>query len=74
MPLKQPNILRVARRYSEAIAASMDRSLIVDVKHKTWPGPGQIPAFPSAFHAGRATHQINMPSVLLMIGYLTTPT
>lgn len=74
MPLKQPNILRVARRYPAAIAASMDRSLIVDVKHKTWPGPGQIPAFPSAFHAGRAIHQINMPSVLLMIGYLTTPT
>jgi hypothetical protein len=33
-----------------------------------------LPAFPANFHSGLATHNINIPSMLLMIGYLTTPT
>lgn len=52
----------------------MDRSLVVNVRKKSWPGPRKLPAFPSTFHSGLATHQINVPSVLLLIGYLTTPT
>lgn len=52
----------------------MNRSLVVNVRKKTWPGPKKLTAFPPAFHSGLATHQINIPSVLLLIGYLTTPT
>lgn len=53
---------------------AMDRSLVVNVRKKSWPGPKKLPAFPPTFHSGLATHQINIPSVLLLIGYLTTPT
>ncbi|WP_421789240.1 hypothetical protein [Hyphobacterium sp.] len=52
----------------------MDRSIVVDVRENTWPGPGHLPTFPSTFHSGVETHQINFPSTLLLIGYLTTPT
>lgn len=51
----------------------MNRSLIVDIDKSSWPKAGKQPAFPAAFHDGAATHQINIPAMLLMIGYLTTP-
>lgn len=51
----------------------MERSLSVHVKKNTWPGAGKLPAFPSTFHSGLATHDIHIPSMLLLIGYLTTP-
>ncbi|WP_297730306.1 hypothetical protein [uncultured Maricaulis sp.] len=52
----------------------MNRSLVVDVRENTWPGSGKLPDFPSTFHSGVETHQVNIPSTLLLIGYLTTPT
>lgn len=52
----------------------MNRNLIVDVEASSWPPPGKHPAFPSAFHSGAATWDMNFPAMLLMIGFLTTPT
>jgi hypothetical protein len=52
----------------------MNRSLTIHIKKNTWPGANQRPVFPASFHSGLATHDINIPSMLLMIGYLTTPT
>ena len=51
----------------------MNRSIVVDIKHKSWPKKGSQPTFPSNFHQGSITDNINIPSMLLMIGYLTTP-
>lgn len=51
----------------------MDRSLIINIDKSSWPKPGKLPAFPSNFHSGVTTDHINIPSMLLMIGYLTTP-
>jgi hypothetical protein len=53
---------------------AMDRTLSVHVKKNTWPGPGKLPGFPPAFHSGVETHDIHIPSMLLLVGYLTTPT
>jgi len=52
----------------------MIRSLTVQIKKKSWPGVNKLPAFPAKFHSGSAIQDINIPSMLLMIGYLTTPT
>ena len=52
----------------------MNRSLTVDVKKNTWPGANKLPVFPASFQNGLSTHDINVPAMLLMIGYLTTPT
>ncbi|ARW11749.1 hypothetical protein [Acetobacter ascendens] len=51
----------------------MDRSLIIDIDKSSWPKLGKLPAFPSNFHSGVTIDHINIPSMLLMIGYLTTP-
>lgn len=52
----------------------MNRTLTIDVKYGTWPGPKKVPAFPPLFHKGAKPFDLNVPSMLLMIGYLTTPT
>ena len=52
----------------------MNRNLIVDVVASSWPPPGNQPVFPSAFHRGMTQWDVNFPAMLLMIGYLTTPT
>ncbi len=52
----------------------MNRWLDVKVDQSTWPGPGKKPAFPSTFHKGSSSYELNIPAMLLMIGYLTTPT
>ncbi len=52
----------------------MNRNLIVDVVASSWPQPGNLPAFPSTFHRGIARWDMNFPAMLLMTGYLTTPT
>ncbi len=52
----------------------MNRNLNVDVVASSWPSPGNYPAFPSTFHRGTAPWDMNFPAMLLMIGYLTTPT
>lgn len=52
----------------------MDRNLEVDIDRSTWPNPGVPPLFPGTFHSGRSSYDLNIPAMLMMIGYLTTPT
>jgi len=52
----------------------MDRRLPIFIDKSTWPGPGIPPLFPRAFRSGLGHYDLNIPSMLLMIGYLTTPT
>jgi hypothetical protein len=51
----------------------MDRTIWVDVDQTTWPIPPALPSFPAAFTAGGQNFDINIPRLLLTIGYLTTP-
>lgn len=52
----------------------MRRTLAVRIDQSTWPRGNRLPAFPPTFHIGRQYFDINIPSALLWIGYLTTPT
>lgn len=52
----------------------MQRNLKVSIDKSTWPGTGMQPSFPATFHDGLSTYALNIPAMLLMIGYLTTPT
>jgi hypothetical protein len=52
----------------------MDRKLAVFIDKNTWPGPGIRPLFPKTFTSGLSSYDLNIPAMLLMIGYLTTPT
>jgi len=52
----------------------MYRTINVHVDESSWPGVGKIPSFPAAFTAGTNSFDLNINSMLLMIGYLTTPT
>lgn len=52
----------------------MDRRLKVIIDKATWPGPGVPPLFPKSFKSGDSSYDLNIPAMLLMIGYLTTPT
>lgn len=53
----------------------MQRRIDVDVRQDTWPNNGQgVPPFPNSFQAGLSTHTVDIPSMLLTIGFLTTPT
>ena len=49
----------------------MERSLTVTIDASTWPRGG--PRFPRAFHRGSRQCDINIPAMLLLLGYLTTP-
>ncbi|WGT27026.1 hypothetical protein [Pseudomonas marginalis] len=51
----------------------MRRALSVDIDESTWPGAGLEPCFPSQFLNGVSQYDLNIPSMLLLIGYLTTP-
>jgi hypothetical protein len=52
----------------------MDRTLRVEVDRDSWPKKGP-PNYPSSFPGLAATNEtFNIPSILLTIGYLTTPT
>ena len=51
----------------------MIRTLDVTVDKATWPNPPSVPAFPSTFQDGTTTLDLNIPHLLLLIGYLTTP-
>lgn len=51
----------------------MNRTLDVEVYRSTWPQRGIRPYFPTSFQDGLSRFQLNIPSMLLMIGYLTTP-
>ena len=52
----------------------MQRNLKVNIDESTWPGGGLQPSFPPTFTNGQSTYSLNIPAMLLMIGYLTTPT
>ncbi len=52
----------------------MDRKLRVVIDKTTWPGPGVRPLFPKSFTSGQSSYDLNIPAMLMMIGYLTTPT
>jgi hypothetical protein len=52
----------------------MYRTISVHVDESSWPGVGKVPSFPAAFTAGTDSFNLNINSMLLMIGYLTTPT
>lgn len=51
----------------------MEREISVFVDQSSWPKPPAQPAFPSSFTAGMQSFQLNIPALLLTIGYLTTP-
>lgn len=51
----------------------MDRKLEVIIDKKTWPKKG-VPKFPSSFSSASGPYDLDIPSMLMMIGYLTTPT
>lgn len=51
----------------------MIRTLDVTVDKATWPDPPSVPAFPSTFQDGTTNLDLNIPHLLLLIGYLTTP-
>jgi hypothetical protein len=52
----------------------VERNLRVSIDKGTWPGAGMQPSFPTTFKNGQSTYALNIPAMLLMIGYLTTPT
>lgn len=52
----------------------MKRILKVHIDKTTWPNPGSPPLFPKSFKAGLSSYDLNIPAMLMMIGYLTTPT
>ncbi|XQS15110.1 hypothetical protein ACJ6TS_13840 [Citrobacter telavivensis] len=52
----------------------MKRELEILIDQNTWPKKNKLPHFPKSFHNGSIIDDINIPSMLLMIGYLTTPT
>ncbi len=51
----------------------MDRELLVFVDETTWPAAPGLPAIPASFGTGAQTFDVNIPALLLTIGYLTTP-
>jgi hypothetical protein len=51
----------------------MDRNLKVIIDKKTWPKSG-FPQFPSSFRPTSSIYDLDIPAMLMMIGYLTTPT
>lgn len=52
----------------------MKRELEILIDQRTWPKKNKLPHFPKSFHSGSIIDNINITSMLLMIGYLTTPT
>lgn len=52
----------------------MNRELEILIDQSTWPKKNKLPHFPKSFHNGSIIDNVNIPSMLLMIGYLTTPT
>lgn len=50
----------------------MDRTIRIHIDRKSWPKAPQLPRFPRSF-MGVGVETMNVPAVLLKIGYLTTP-
>ena len=55
------------------VDCAMKRTLDVIVDRSTWPEQPRAPVFPSTFKAGNHPLELNIPHLLLLIGYLTTP-
>ncbi|MYC65065.1 MAG: hypothetical protein F4X12_01885 [Acidobacteriia bacterium] len=51
----------------------MNRTLAVTVDQSTWPKQAGAPVFPASFQGGGSSVDLNIPQLLLLIGYLTTP-
>ena len=51
----------------------MNRSLLVNVDRARWPIPPASPHFPAAFAPGIQIFNCGIPTLLLIIGFLTTP-
>ncbi|MDP2331988.1 MAG: hypothetical protein Q8M19_14960 [Reyranella sp.] len=51
----------------------MDKRINIEIDHSTWPEPGKGPQIPLSFLTGGATSSVNVPAMLLLIGFLTTP-
>lgn len=51
----------------------MNRKLPIFIDRSTWPTQGVPPFFPRSFKKGLSSYDLNVPAMLLMIGYLTTP-
>lgn len=52
---------------------TMDRTIGLQIDRSTWPQKPQLPRFPAALKGHGKQITVNIPSVLLQIGYLTTP-
>src|SRR5258708_20088947 len=51
----------------------MLRTIKVEVDQSTWPPQPGRPVFPNVFHTGVADLSVDILSMLLLIGHLTTP-
>lgn len=51
----------------------MIKTLTAEIDNTSWPTSG-VPVFPSTFHTGAKTCNLNITEMLLLIGHLTTPT
>lgn len=51
----------------------MDRTIEIEIDRTSWPRAPKLPRFPRAF-MGLKSVTLNVPAVLLRIGFLTTPT
>lgn len=52
----------------------MFRTVEIEIDYGSWPTPPAKPAFPPTFHQGVLSVPVNIPALLLNIGFLTTPT
>lgn len=50
----------------------MDRTIRIQIDQTTWPKAPQLPQFPRSF-MGIGVETMNVPAILLKIGFLTTP-
>ncbi len=50
----------------------MKRTILIQIDRKSWPKPPQLPLFPKKF-MGIGVATMNVPAILLKIGFLTTP-
>lgn len=52
----------------------MNRTLRINIDRSTWPTAPRFPQFPAQFRSLPSDITVDVPGVLLKIGYLTTPT
>src|SRR5687767_7973616 len=62
-----------SRYRSQNRKMSMERSLRVSVDRSTWPNGPNYRTFPASFGTAPQIWDVNIPALLLMIGFLTTP-